>query len=75
MGLFMKNQQAVLTPQSPPIGIFPQFAVQGPTTLVLKEKVWSWSGVSGVPAPGLVISKRAMVGRRLARATVSGTAG
>jgi hypothetical protein len=46
MGIFMKNQQAVLTPQNPPIGIFPQYCVAGPTTLVLKEKVWSWSGVS-----------------------------
>ena len=46
MGLFAPNKQTVLTPQNPPLGIFPQFYAQQPTTLVLKEKVWSWSGVS-----------------------------
>jgi hypothetical protein len=60
MGIFMKNQQAVLTPQNPPLGIFPHFCVQGPTTLVLKEKVWSWSGVSALADPDVVTGILAM---------------
>ena len=46
MGLFTSNAPADLHPVNPPLGVFPHFCVQQPTTLVLKEQVFSFSGVS-----------------------------
>lgn len=78
MGIFGRNEQAVLSPQNPPLGIFPQYCVQGPTILILKEKVWSWSGDDfavkddkGVPV--VIIKGKAMSWRD--RKIVSDTSG
>lgn len=46
MGLFTASAPAQLHPVNPPLGVFPQFCVNVPTTLVLKEKAFSFSGVS-----------------------------
>ncbi|WVN85487.1 uncharacterized protein L203_100633 [Cryptococcus depauperatus CBS 7841] len=46
MGLFTSSAPAVLHPVNPPIGRLPQYYAQAPTTLVLKEKVFSWTGDS-----------------------------
>ncbi|GFZ46578.1 hypothetical protein JCM24511_03798 [Saitozyma sp. JCM 24511] len=44
MGLFTASAPAQLHPVNPPLGVFPQFCVNVPTTLVLKEKAFSFSG-------------------------------
>ena len=46
MGLFNVSAPAALHPINPPLGVFGHFCVQQPTTLVLKEKAFSFSGVS-----------------------------
>ena len=35
-----------LAPVQPPLGIFQDYYATRPTTLVLKEKILSWTGVS-----------------------------
>jgi hypothetical protein len=35
-----------LVPQNPHISVFPNFVVNGPTSLILKEKAFTFSGVS-----------------------------
>jgi hypothetical protein len=47
MGLFTASAPTQLHPVNPPLGVFPQFCVNVPTTLVLKEKAFTFSGVSG----------------------------
>ncbi|OCF42855.1 hypothetical protein I317_03332 [Kwoniella heveanensis CBS 569] len=44
MGFFGSSAPAQLHPVNPPLGVFPNFYAQRPTTLVLKEKVFSFSG-------------------------------
>lgn len=46
MGIFSAPQPTQLVPADPPIAVFRNFIAQRPTTLVLKEKVWSLSGDS-----------------------------
>ncbi|CAK9780411.1 hypothetical protein CC85DRAFT_283526 [Cutaneotrichosporon oleaginosum] len=46
MGLFTAPAPTQLVPANPPIAVFRDFIAQAPTTLVLKEKVWSLSGDS-----------------------------
>jgi hypothetical protein len=48
MGLFTASAPTQLHPVNPPLGVFPQFCVNVPTTLVLKEKAFTFSGVSGL---------------------------
>ncbi|KAL1413736.1 hypothetical protein Q8F55_001518 [Vanrija albida] len=43
-GYIFSDGPKALNPVHPPIGVFPGFVAQQPTTLVLKEKVLSWSG-------------------------------
>lgn len=43
-GYIFSDGPKTLQPVHPPIGVFPGFVAQQPTTLVLKEKVLSWSG-------------------------------
>ncbi|WVR05557.1 hypothetical protein IAU60_002576 [Kwoniella sp. DSM 27419] len=44
MGFFGSSAPAVLHPVNPPCGVFPNYYAQQPTTLILKEKVFSFSG-------------------------------
>ncbi|WVF71015.1 hypothetical protein IAT40_005811 [Kwoniella sp. CBS 6097] len=44
MGFFGSSAPAQLHPVNPPLGVFPNYYAQQPTTLVLKEKVFSFSG-------------------------------
>ncbi|WVW80492.1 hypothetical protein I302_102476 [Kwoniella bestiolae CBS 10118] len=44
MGLIKASPTADLVAVDPPIGLHPQIFAQKATTLVLKEKVWSWTG-------------------------------
>ncbi|WVW80493.1 hypothetical protein I302_102477 [Kwoniella bestiolae CBS 10118] len=44
MGFFTASAPAQLHPVNPPLGLHPNFFAKQPTTLVLKEKVFSWSG-------------------------------
>lgn len=44
-------QPMALHPVNPPLGVHPEFCVQVPTTLVLKEKAFSFSGVCLRPPP------------------------
>ncbi len=46
MGIFTAPAPAQLVPANPPIAVFKNYVAQRPTTLVLKEKVWSLSGDS-----------------------------
>ncbi|GMK53462.1 hypothetical protein CspeluHIS016_0100480 [Cutaneotrichosporon spelunceum] len=46
MGLFTAPAPAQLAPANPPIAVFPNHVAQQPTTLVLKEKVFSLTGDS-----------------------------
>jgi hypothetical protein len=46
MGFFGSSAPAQLHPVNPPLGVFPNYCVNHPTTLVLKEKAFSFSGVS-----------------------------
>ena len=45
MGFFTASAPAQLHPVNPPLGVFPNYYAQQPTTLVLKEKAFSFSGV------------------------------
>ncbi|WWC96582.1 hypothetical protein V866_003450 [Kwoniella sp. B9012] len=44
MGFFTASAPAQLHPVSPPLGLHPNYFAKQPTTLVLREKVFSWSG-------------------------------
>ncbi|ORY32262.1 tubby C-terminal-like domain-containing protein [Naematelia encephala] len=44
MGLFTSSAPMQLAPIHPPLGMHPQYCVNVPTTLVLKEKAFSFSG-------------------------------
>ena len=44
MGLFFNSAPQVLHPVNPPVGVLANYIMQQPTTLVLKEKVFSFSG-------------------------------
>ncbi|KAK4686592.1 hypothetical protein P7C73_g3534, partial [Tremellales sp. Uapishka_1] len=44
MGLFTASAPVALHPVSPPVGVFSQYCMQVPTTLVLKERAFSFSG-------------------------------
>ncbi|WRT66012.1 uncharacterized protein IL334_002963 [Kwoniella shivajii] len=44
MGFFGSSAPAALHPINPPLGLHANYFAQQPTTLVLKEKVFSWSG-------------------------------
>lgn len=44
MGLFSSAAPVQLHPVNPPVAAFPQFIAQAPVTLVMREKMWSWSG-------------------------------
>ncbi|KAK8865575.1 hypothetical protein IAR55_000719 [Kwoniella newhampshirensis] len=44
MGLFTASAPAQLHPVNPPLGVNPHYCVPVPTTLVLKEKAFSFSG-------------------------------
>ncbi|ODO07650.1 hypothetical protein L198_01231 [Cryptococcus wingfieldii CBS 7118] len=44
MGLFFANDAVDLQPVSPPLGVHLNHTAQKPTTLVLKESVFSWTG-------------------------------
>jgi hypothetical protein len=46
MGFFTPNAPAQLHPVNPPLGIHPNYCVQVPTTLVLREHAFTFSGVS-----------------------------
>lgn len=44
MGLFTPPAPVALSPIHPAVAVFPAFIAQGPTTLVLREKVFSLTG-------------------------------
>lgn len=46
MGLFMADAPLNLQPVHPPLGLNPNYTNHPLVTLVLKEKVFSWTGVS-----------------------------
>jgi hypothetical protein len=50
MGFFTASAPAQLHPVNPPLGVNPHFIVQQPTTLVLKERAFTFSGVSALAA-------------------------
>lgn len=44
-GSSRQSGPVVLAPQNPPLGVFHQFCVEGPVTIMIKESIMSWSGV------------------------------
>jgi len=44
MGKFIPPSPRPLVPQHPPVGVFREYVMPHPTTLVLQEKVLDWSG-------------------------------
>lgn len=44
MGLFTTPEQVHLVPVHPPVAVFTPFIARAPTTLELKEKMFSWTG-------------------------------
>lgn len=44
MGIFTTQGPVQLVPVHPPVAVFTPFIAQSPTTLVLREKMWSWTG-------------------------------
>lgn len=49
MGLFAADTGITLQPVHPPLGLNMNYTNHPLVTLVLKEKVFSWSGVSAPP--------------------------
>lgn len=49
MGLFAADTGLTLQPVHPPLGLNMNYVNHPVVTLVLKEKVFSWSGVSDTP--------------------------
>jgi hypothetical protein len=47
MTMFHASGSRELRPVNPPVAVYDEFVAQVPTTLCLKEKAWSMSGVSG----------------------------
>lgn len=46
MTMFHASGSNELRPVAPPVAVYDEFVAQVPTTLCLKEKAWSMSGVS-----------------------------